>query len=196
MTSKKITLDTNCLIDVEKKRSSEGDYTYKDVLGIVNRNGKDLEVATVAASASDMRINREKVDNINKYFLWLESIGLNNLKVLKPLSYYGISFWGHCLWADGKMIKLDEDIQTAIFPDMQSKPGSNQEIWLNNKHDVIIMWGHIWHDQDIFVTRDKHFLNNEQELINLGAKKIVHPRDFAKLEERKRGLINYLRRAG
>jgi hypothetical protein len=41
---------------------------------------------------------------------------------------------------------------------------------------VLIMWSHIWYKGDIFVTRDKRFLNTKKpELVKLGANEILCP---------------------
>lgn len=175
-----VTFDTNCLIDVEGKRSGSG-YDYQDVLKILELHKKQkIDLAVVAASASDIRINGAVVDNFSKFLTWLGQIGFKDVSILKPVGYWDITFFDYCLWSGKELEELDHKIHDILFPqfpyeDSQSRFGDN---WRNAKLDVLMLWAHIWNKRDCFITRDGNFLRKAKELDSVGTKEILHPRDF------------------
>ena len=176
----KVTIDTNCLIDVAELREDDTTYSYKDTLAIVNKHQKDLNVAVVAASGSEIRIAGNKVENIEDFFVWLDTLGMKDLDVLKPIFYWGISFWNWAIYADDKGSQLDSNLQALLFPALPKENPEDPENykWRNAKHDVLIAWAHIWNAGNVFITRDRNFLDKKDELIALGAGNVMHPREF------------------
>lgn len=175
-----VTLDTNCLIDIENKfvDTTQG-YDYRHIEDLLSHHGKDLNIAVVAASASDVMIDGERVTNINDFFRWLKMIGVPEIEVLKPIGYWGIAFWDWCLWSDEPLKKLDKQLHNLLFPTLpvENPTQDSERKWRNAKHDVLIMWAHVWNRREVFVTRDKNFLRKAKELKILGAGEILRPDD-------------------
>lgn len=175
-----VTIDTNCLIDIENKfiDVAQG-YDYRHIEDLLSRHGKDLDVAIVAASASDVTIDGLRVTNIDDFFKWLDLINIPKVEVLKPLMYWDLAFWDWALFSSEEAERLDEAVHTLLFPNIpvQNPNQSNDKKWRNAKHDVLIMWAHIWNGREVFVTRDKNFLRRATELRALGAGEVLNPAD-------------------
>lgn len=176
-----ITLDTNCLIDVEEKR--EG---YLAVLEILKMHEeKKINIAVVATSAVDKKIDNLEIKNFKQFQQWLKSIRFGNVEILAPIAYYDISFWDWSLWAGPELEELDHNIHKILFPKLPfENPGQNlSDKWVNAKNDVLIMWAHIWNKRQFFITRDDNFLKDAKKikLEQLGARRILTPKDFSKV---------------
>ncbi|MFA5360531.1 MAG: hypothetical protein WC320_00965 [Candidatus Paceibacterota bacterium] len=171
-----ITLDTNCLIDLEEKRNG-----YVSIEKITNASKrKKLDVAIVAISAIDKKIH----SNFSEFQQWLENLGLSHLTILKPLAYTNISFVNWCVVGGGILTELDHKIHDILFQNLPYSLPSDDLMskWVNAKADVLIMWAHIWNRREIFITRDKNFLKDtkKQKLEKLGAGTILTPEEFYK----------------
>jgi len=173
-----LTLDTNCLIDLEEKRA--GFLAIKKIVEYPK-----IDVAVVAVSAIDKKVNGEKIDNFLKFQNWLTILNLNHLKILKPIAYTDISYCGWCVLGGGELTKLDHKIHNILFPKLpySSPPIHSSKKWINAKADVLIMWAHIWNKREYFITRDKNFLKQgkKEKLEKLGNTKILTPEDFLKI---------------
>lgn len=173
-----ITLDTNCLIDLEEKR--EGFLSIEKIIN-ESKQGK-LDAAIVAVSAIDKKIHRNKIKKFSEFQNWLATLGLSHVKILKPIAYTDISYVDWCLVGGGELTELDHKIHDILFPDWPYSLPSNKLMskWINKKADVLIMWAHIWNKRDVFITRDKNFLKptKKPKLEKLGAKLILTPENF------------------
>ena len=49
--------------------------------------------------------------------------------------------------------------------------------WRNRSCDIDAMMAHIRHDNDVFVTEDRHFLDHREALVTLGAGNVLTPAD-------------------
>jgi hypothetical protein len=140
-------------------------------------------------SASERKRDGDHAQSFDEFKNRVNNIGLSEVEILKPICYWGISFWDYCVWSDKETSRLEESIHKILFPTIEFEysdycrhRGLNEEDkrifgrWLNKKCDVLIMWSHIWYKGDIFVTRDKRFLNTKKpELVKLGANEILCP---------------------
>jgi hypothetical protein len=182
---KKITLDTNCLIDVEEKRKG-----YKDILKIYDlHRGNKIKLGVVAVMSADKKIDGRPINNFSQFKKWVKKIGLKNIEIISTLAYNNnkMSFYNSgFLYSGPELKKLERRIHKILFPELPfERPQSNLEIkkWRGKKIDVLMMWGHIWNKRDYFITRDKNFLKNHKKkaLIKLGAKNILTPEEFLKI---------------
>lgn len=91
----KFTLDTNCIIDLEKKRKN---CQYIKQIVQAWQEGQ-IELAVVAMSASEKQRGGIYAETYDKFKEKLASVGLAGVTEVLPLSYWGVSYWNCALWA-------------------------------------------------------------------------------------------------
>lgn len=178
----KVTLDHNCLIDVEQ-RTREG----LSVLNVVN--SKRHQCFVVNIGASELRERGIRPDNYALFEQFLAGLDLIGLARLNPIGLIDISFIGYCVIASAEMVKLANDIENILFPNsieqdtlIDSPPyhpiGRKR---LNQICDVYSMWCHIHYENEIFLTSDENFHKSTKRdrLISLGAANIMKPSEFS-----------------
>jgi hypothetical protein len=164
----KITLDTNCLLDVAESRPS-----MPEVLELVRAHeAKLVELALVASSASEKMVNGKYAESFNDFEVRRNELGLGSVNLLFPLARWDFSFFDTCVWASDETAALEEEIFSVLFPaqtyewkDTAKRLGLEVEDvvspgyakWRNNIIDAQMFWTHVWNKGDIFVTRDKNF---------------------------------------
>ena len=185
--TKKYTLDTNCIIDLEEGRESG---PYIEQLVTANSQG-DIGLQVVAISASERLPNGLYATNYREFVDKLTRVGLGEIDVIKPMAYLGICFLDHSLYVGGEMANLEVGIHDILFPDLEysykkycSEAGieiGREQVmdprWRNAKCDVQAMWSHIYHKGDVFVTGDNNFhkATKKPALIGLGAGSVLTP---------------------
>jgi len=95
----KITLDTNCIIDLEKNRPAAASLR---ALIDASRQGQ-VELAVAAISASEKMQSGDYLTNFSEFEERLEQVGLSGARILEPIGIWGVTFWGHFLWSDDSM---------------------------------------------------------------------------------------------
>ena len=173
-----ITLDTNCLIDLEEQRNG-----FASIKKIINESKQNsLDVAIVAVSAIDKKLHNNKIKNFSEFQKWLADLGLSHIKILKPIAYTDISYADWCVVGGGELTELEHKIHDILFPTLPYSvpPDKLMPKWINAKADVLIMWAHIWNKREVFITRDKNFFKKTKrsQLEKLGAQLIVNPEEF------------------
>lgn len=187
-----ITLDMNCLIDLELNKGSVNEL--KRIVAFHDSFQIALRVPAIGASermksgdyASDFSVFQERVHKLSQ----------REIDILRPILYLGIGYLGWSLWASQEMVELEQKIHEIMFPGIafgwidyaqtrriDPQKGINEETkewrtWRNRKCDTLAMWCHIYYEGDIFVTRDSDFHKPTKKpaLIKLGAKSILDPR--------------------
>lgn len=179
----KITLDTNCLIDLETK--GERQLCMEKIIS----KFKKSDLAVVAVSASDKNFNGMTIENFSEFKKWLLDLDLKDLRILKSLAYESIAYFDWAIIPTDEMIELDHKIHDILFLGLpyEAPPKYLFRKWRNAKADVLIMWAHIWNKRDFFITRDKNFLkqSKKEKLEQIGAGKILTPDDFFKKNSKK-----------
>ncbi len=186
---KKVTIDTNCIIDLEEDRESA--ECVRSLIKI-NDEGK-IKLRVVAISASERMPNGTYASTFGEFKDKLERVGLSDVEILKPIHYWGIVFWGQSVWADDEMVRFEKRIHKILFREIEFKYEdycttlrlvSNQDSqayhrWRNAKCDVQCLWAHIFNKGDIFVTNDRNFHKHTKKdaLITLGAGEILTPKE-------------------
>ena len=173
-----ITLDTNCLIDLEEQRNG-----FASIKKIINESKQNsLDVAIVAVSAIDKKLHNNKIKNFSEFQKWLADLGLSHIKILKSIAYTDISYADWCVVGGGELTELEHKIHDILFPTLPYSvpPDKLMSKWINAKADVLIMWAHIWNKREVFITRDKNFFKKTKrsQLEKLGAQLIVNPEEF------------------
>jgi hypothetical protein len=187
-----VTLDSNCIIDLEQNRPA---VTYINELSQMHREGK-IHLRVVAISASERKPDGTFASNFNEFKERVDSIGLADVQILKPIAYQGIAFCNYCVQGVGSLGKLEKEIQQALIPEIEIEytdfckkrrlnPSNkkNWGKWVNKKCDVLAMCSHIWNGGGIFVTNDGDFHKKpvKSRLIALGAGKILRPAETVEL---------------
>lgn len=184
----KLTLDTNCVIDLENSSEPRSGA----LRSLVDAAGLGLvDVALVASSASEKQRDGGRLDSFAKFQNRLARLGLEHLTILKPLMRFDFSYWDWCLFADGPggdLVTLERRIHEAMFPKMPPElaqhisKGGKEKAWRNAQCDVQIAWCHIHGNRDILVTNNtRDFQRNNKMLIALGAKAICKPEEAAQI---------------
>jgi len=184
----KLTLDTNCIIDLEKNGP---DAVFLNQL--VEPNNKDkVRLGVAAISGAEKQLGGRYLDNFLEFKNLLKILHLEDADILKPIAEADLAFADFCVVPDEDMVELERRIHQVLFPmvefDYQAyrarrnlAPDSLDTSWRNHRCDVLAMWCHIQYKRDIFVTRDRNFhkQSKKSQLVHLGAKEILAPYEIA-----------------
>gem|GEM_PF-2191809 len=173
----KITLDHNCIIDLEN-RTEIG----KIIDEIVSDQSNQCFVVNIGAS--EMRQKGVLPNHYEKFEELLESARIAHLPRLNPMGIFAVTFLDRCVWADDGMIKLSTDIASVLFSGVPNVDTATKGLdspegrkWLNRLCDVHTMWCHIQNRNEVFLTTDTNFMKVTKlsKLVALGAGRICHP---------------------
>ncbi len=186
----KLTLDWNCVIEVEENRRQT---PYVNELVNAHRNG-EIEVALLAASASENTKSKLFPGNASLFKKRVAQLGWDDLPIVPMPAFFGLSYWDFCfLVGDGKAFEHDMDaLWQVIAPKVHRKAeyhlNDGQRLdddsiqsealskWRNVCCDVISAYSHIHAARDIFVTNNtRDFQKNALALSSLGMKHISSP---------------------
>jgi hypothetical protein len=183
----KFTIDTNCLIDVAE-RNARPNAPF--VLELYRQHlAKNIDLAITGVAASENQLGGVLITNFDEFLNRIVSLGLSDLKILKPVLYWGVTFWGWSVWGSQEAQILEKKIHDIVHPNCTfSYPEFCEENgidpvapidkkWRNRKCDVLTVLTHILEKRDVFVTSDTDIVGEPRNslLCNLGAKKIVSP---------------------
>lgn len=185
MISKRFTLDTNCIIDIEDARPNS-----PFVRGLIDLHGRNgINIAMSAIGASERQRTGGYAKNFSEFREKLKAIGVDHIELLPPLAYWDVCFWDHCVMADG-VDTLERQLHDILFPNLEfdwanyaTARGLPMDIvdknWRNAKCDVLALWCHIRHGGGVFVTSDSNFHaeTKRARLQALGADVIAMPFD-------------------
>jgi len=183
---KKFTLDTNCLISLEKDESS-AQHIRKLYRAHV---GNKIRLCLPAVAASEQPRKGNEIKTFEEFQQRINKAGIPDVELLRPYMFLNLSFMNFSMLTDDQMMKLDRDIHQILFPqlpyryaDFCSAKGLNPEKlplerkWRNAKCDVMIAWCHIYHHGDLLITRDGNFYKETKKprLVAMGAGDIANP---------------------
>lgn len=188
----KVTLDTNCIIALEKEEPAADSIRSLKIAHQAER----IELRVVAISAVEWQKSWRKLGQppLSQFTEKLDRAGLNGVVILRPMAYIELCYidWG--LICDDGMIAKERRIHEIIAPSIEfdydrycekrhikRQSGTVDRKWLNAKCDTQMMWSHIHHKGDVFVTNDRDFLKpSRKELLeDLGAGMILNPQAIA-----------------
>lgn len=186
----KLTLDWNCVIDVE-----QGGPQAAHVLELVEASrAGGFEVALLATSASENSRSKRFPGNAGLFKERVSALGWEDLPIVRMPGIIGLSYWDFCYYVeDGD--KFDQEVEAlwqVISPNVArdwlvhlpaGKAPSDGAIqseelakWRNAWCDVMSAYSHIHEGRDIFVTNNtKDFQRNSERLAKLGMKHISSP---------------------
>ena len=182
------TLDTNCICAVDENRADA-----PAILRFVDMHAAGAaNVAVVAMAASERQKSGKAIENFAVFRERIRALGLGGLEILKPMAYFGVTFWDWSLFSSPEMESLEREIHQILFPgfpflwkDLEATARDSDDAvallrkWRNRKCDVQTIWSHINARRDVFVTADPNFhkVTKKSKLIGLGAKQIIYPAD-------------------
>lgn len=186
----KLTFDWNCIIEVENDGPQAA--AVADLVDS-HRNGH-LEVALLAASASENAKSKRFPGNAGLFFERISALGWQDLPLVPMPAVIGLSYMDcSYLVDDGERFKRDmKSLWDTIAPGTPRIPSdhlppgmklSNETIqseelrkWRNTWCDVISAYSHIQAGRDIFVTNNtRDFQKNLEKLSALGMQHISTP---------------------
>lgn len=168
----KVTLDTNCIIDLEMK-TLEAHHIEKIVQA---HQKKKIRLRVVAMGASESKPDGTCATNYREFQKKINAIGLSDVEALRPIAYLGMAFLDYCVFGGGEATQLERGIHDVLFPEIQfdyreycGKHGISDatkldRVWRNAKCDVLGLWSHRWNGGGVFATRDKNFLRKVSDL--------------------------------
>jgi hypothetical protein len=181
-----VTLDTNCLIDVE-----QGGKHARAILALVARHRAGvIDLRLPAISASERQPGGRHLANFTEFQARVDAAGLGGLRLIEPLAYTDMTFWDSCVLGDDATAALERRIHEVLFPGIQflytdycRARGLDPEVappegkWRNAKCDVLVAWSHIHHGGEILVTNDSRFHKATKKplLTALGIGTILRP---------------------
>lgn len=193
-TQMRITLDTNCLVDLELEEGA-----YADLQRIVaSHNDGITNIAIPGICASERLKGGSFADSFDGFRERLRRISRREFEILRPPCYLDITYLDWSVLGGEGTLDLERQIHDVLFPahefswegqarSMELDPdgafiGHHKESlkWRNRKCDVLSLWCHIFYGNDVFITTDRNFHKRSKKplLIGLGAKRICRPSEL------------------
>jgi hypothetical protein len=157
---KKLTLDTNCLINYFDPSSKTA--TSLDALGELIRYATtgQAEIAITTRAESDIEQDKDEARKASM----LRHLAM--FKVIGTVLRWDESKWdAGDVWADDESVALTDEVQNILFPGLQS----SDKRFGNKIRDIDHIVGHILDRRDVFITDDGHLNARAGELRKLGA---------------------------
>jgi len=186
----KLTLDWNCVIEVEERRPQAA---YVTELVNLHRQGQ-FEVALLAASASENSKSKCFPGNAKLFRERISGLGWGDLPLVPMPGIFGLSYWDFCyLVEDGEKFERDMDALWRVIAPRVAREASEHlpsgmklsdeaiqsqalSKWRNTWCDVISAYSHIHEGRDLFVTNNtRDFQKKAEGLTQLGMKQIYTP---------------------
>ena len=164
----KLTLDTNCLIDVAEDRDRAP--FVKQLLRAAQTG--EAEVALVASSAAERQRSRDFLSNFSLFEERRTALGFGGLPLLLPIARQDMAFLNHCLFGGVESLTRESEIYLTLFPsspvewadyaearghDAANRSGDGYARWRNQILDAQAFWAHEHAGHDVFVTSDARF---------------------------------------
>lgn len=187
----KLTLDTNCLVDLEL---SEGAVLELQKLVTAHDTGR-IEIGVPGIGASERLKDGTFAENFSVFRQRIQRLSRREFEILKPPIYLGLTYFDWAIFGDNNMVNLEREIHDVLFSKIEFRwkdfaqangldpneaaEGKHKEWikWRNRKCDTLALWCHIYYGRDVFVTQDKNFHKATKKipLMKLGATSILYP---------------------
>jgi hypothetical protein len=173
-TIERILLDTNCLIDLAE--GGEVGEALTEIVADSRAGGLVLAVAAITASENPRKGSPPKT--WPEFADLLSRVGLTDAEILKPMAYWGVTFWGQGLWVGDDMIALETQIHSVLFPSFAVDDDSDPRRWRNAKCDVQVVWTAMWNRVDVLITSDRRIVERGPRLASIRPVEIQTPAQF------------------
>ena len=184
----RVTLDTNCIIDLEP--ATDRAVAVQGLIAL--HDSARIRLSIPAIMASERQVGGRDFSSYDEFTDRLSKAGIGHLPHLEPMAYYDVSFFDHALLCDETMAELELSIHEILHSGSQfeyedycqkhkfhpeSRPPTPR--WRNAKCDVQVAWTHIHHKGNVLVTNDETFLKVSKlpQLIAIGAGAITRPKE-------------------
>jgi hypothetical protein len=165
----RVTLDINCLIDVEESRQPH----VESVVELQRLAGAGIvELSIPASAASERRASdKSQITNFGQFQQWVAELGFERVEFLAPIMYLDFSFLDFAVLAGGPGSLLEHEIHDVVAPGLPyERPTAYQAgKWRNAKCDVQAVWCHVHYGTDVLCTRDTKLINRSKRLDQVGA---------------------------
>jgi hypothetical protein len=164
----KITLDTNCIINVRdtKSQTATSVEQIQELLRASHQNA--LELAITTRVEADLYQDRDELRRAELLR------ALNEFPVIGGLLRWDTSRWDNGdLWAGEQEVKLAEEVERILFPGLKH----DDKRYSNKINDVDHLVAHHINKRDIFVTDDKRLLTRSPELQRALGIVVICPQD-------------------
>lgn len=186
-----VTIDGNCLLDLELGRSPHADHLAQ-IRALADVGA--LNLCVVAIGASERQPDGVYARDPEEFRARLAAIGLAQATILRPPFQWGVSMpeWSH--WPDPVLQALERQVHAILYdaiefrwsacmrsPEAKRHRNAAYARWRAARCNVLAMTGHIYAGGDLFVTREEPYWWSDapQRLRNLGAGEILTPRQAA-----------------
>lgn len=170
-----VLLDTNCLIDLAEDGGPAG--ALRRIVSVARTERHRLVVAAITASENPRKGSPPKT--WPEFTDLLARVGLADVEILKPMGYFGVTFWGEALWVGDEMSDLESIIHDILFPTLRMDDDSDEGRWRNAKCDVQVVWTAMWNGVDVLVTSDQRIVSRAPELAAIRPIEVRTPVSFA-----------------
>lgn len=177
----KITLDTNCIINL-LDRSSTTATSSQELAGLIR-----LAMSGAAEVAITTRVEADllKDKNLDRQADMLRQLQL--FPVVGTVARWDVSTWdGADVWVDERTTRLTDDLTKLVFPGLSA----DDKRYSNKVNDIDHLVGHLINRRDIFVTDDRDILRKADALRASPGIVVLTPSDclayIERMEEGKR----------
>lgn len=171
----KITLDTNCVINLLdfSTKTATSVNPLSEIIRYGLSNKADIAITTrVEADLSNDRNEERKSDMLKK---------IQMLPIVGTLGRIGTTKWDNGdIYIDENVQKIWSEIQKIVFPGLSDKDNH----FINKRNDLDHLVGHIINKRDIFVTDDSGILKKNESLRSSPGIIVMSPFDCIKYLER------------
>lgn len=182
-----VVLDTNLIIDLEKKRPG-----YQDVQKIQYLHQGLLKICIPAIMATEKTVNGSIVKNYHLFKQYITNLGFVNTEYLRPPSYIDMSYLDYCILSGGYVEELLKEIHSLLFQNKNIEFDHReycdsrgidyiagiQPKWKNAICDSIMLWSAVYYSKPVFITRDQNFHNFAREIEFKYGVKVKRPSEF------------------
>jgi hypothetical protein len=154
-TQLKITLDTNCIINLfDRQSTSASSVSELSTLIQYALSGK-ITIAITTRVETDLMNDQDQTRRTEMLRT------LCNFPVIGTVGRWDVSRWGGGdVFSDDELTRRRDDIQGIVFPGLQR----TDKRYGNKRNDVDHLLGHAINGQDIFVTDDGDILRHRESL--------------------------------
>src|SRR5712692_2184173 len=107
-----VTLDTNCIIDLENNTPKA--LFLKQLISF--HDAQKISLRVVAISASERKLDGTYSASFNEFKQKVGSAGLGHVEILPTLAYPGMAFPDYCYPTGGESTAFERKIHEILFP--------------------------------------------------------------------------------
>ncbi len=183
-----LTLDTNCIVHLETGWEPAAS-SLREVIEF--QRAGEIRLRVIAIASAENQSVDNPITSYADFTALVQRVGLADAEIVTTITPWGMGYWGgQVLYGSVEQFAFANKIYQTLFPSdgdgtykdycqRRAIPADTppDRTWINRKCDAFTLWGHIFHDGDIFVTSDGNFhkQTRHKKLIALGAKAIMRP---------------------